>query len=215
MKRGMVSVFIIIGLILLIVFGFVMSLYRGIVTPPKNLPKEADSIVLYTKACMENVAQRGLDIMSLQGGYINLPRTLETDPRTHINLGFKVPYWYFNGRNYRPSLKSMEEELEAYVDENVLQCINEYRDFTGFTIVPLTNLTSHIDLGDENVRIHIEYRLRVSQNQKEDFLIEGFETDFDSKFGKMYNLAKELMEFENTDYFLENYKDHRVRSWFY
>ncbi len=210
-KRGMISVFIIIGLFILLIITLVYSFYQGIIPAPSFLPKRSDAVTTFTESCIEGIARNGLEIMSVQGGYINIPDNLRLS-NSYISMGFKVPYWYYRGRDMMPSVQQMDQELGVYVTENLPDCIDDFRAFPEYEIVPLSNISTDAQIGDRDVSIKTNYRLRVRHPgaQDEYVYIDDYSVDFKSGFGKTYKLAKELMEYENSQGFLENYTDEMI-----
>jgi len=205
----MISVFIIIGIIVLVAFTLVISLYKGIL--PDILPKKADAITTFTEACVHGIAEEGLNIMKVQGGFIDLPEELIEDG-AYINIGFKVPYWYHDGRNYMPTYLILERQLKSYIDRNLLNCINDYRDFPQYTITPLNNFTTKVTFTDKRVLVDTDYRLMVQPKTDEVLYLDDFNVEVKTNFGEFFNLATDLMNHENKDMFLENYTDEMIAS---
>lgn len=207
-KRGQVSAFILVGLFLSVVVGLSIMLFEdgffGIFSG------ELDAVAEYTGSCMQNVARQGLAIMQLQGGYIELPKHLQIKPKAYIDAGYRVPLWYMDGRNLKPTIEMMERELAGYIDKNLEGCLNSYADFP-LDIRVKGNLSSRVTIGYEDVDVVTEYPLEVVFPE-ETKTIDEFHAKFPSKFGRLYSLASELMDFENLDFFLENYTDEMMAA---
>jgi len=208
-KRGMISVFIIVGIVILLVFALVFSIYKGIL--PSVMPKRTDSITTFTETCMETIVHNGLEIMELQGGYIELPEELLIAD-AYLDLGFKVPYWFFDGRDYMPTYKIMEDQLKAYLDEELPICLDNFQGFPQYKITPLNNITNKITFAEDRVLIDTNYHLMVEQTVEETTYLEEFNGVVISKFPEYYDLARAIMEHENRYYFLENYTDEMIAS---
>ncbi len=213
-KRGNVSVFIIIGLFILLVIAMLISMQTGLIPMFKFTPKELQPIKAYTQTCIQDTAEQGISIMSVQGGYIELPEDMRINPDTYINLGFKIPLWLYMGKNKRPSIQEMQNELSSYIDRNLPACLNSYEPFQDqYEIKPLDNISSTAVIKDREVSIATDYYLRVRQHGSEEYsYLEDFSADISSDLGRMYSLASQLMDYENSNSFLENYTDEMIAT---
>ena len=209
-KKGVISVFIIIGIFILAVVALIISMYQGVIPKPGFLRNEADSITTYTESCLDTITHQAVDIMSVQGGYINLPEELKKD-ELYLDFGFKVPHWYNKGYSYAPSVLEMQEEMNNYIEENLKLCINNFEAFPQFNIVPLSDIKVNSRISESRIAIKTEYKLQVAYGgDEEKTILDEFNVDVKSNLGKMANLGRELMSWENRDFFLENYTDEMI-----
>jgi len=209
-KGGQVSVFIIIGIFLVALLILVLALFGDNMNLLLNQP---DSITSYTEECLEQVARGGVDLMALQGGYIILPKITEYDPKSYIDAGFKVPHWYYGGRNMKPTIPLMEQELAGYIEEFLPFCLNEYQEFPSYTIKKVGNMSADVTITHDEIDVKLNSPMQINEpGGVETLYMEEFHADFKSKFGKFYSLASELMDWENLDYYLENYTDEMIAS---
>jgi hypothetical protein len=109
--KGQVTVFIIIGIVILAVFALV--LYISNITTSEEfetegrpvtdtVPQEFVVIQEYTETCLDSVAEQGILILGQQGGYL-YPSSLGdysiTDPTNSDGINMDpvlVPYWHYN-----------------------------------------------------------------------------------------------------------------------
>ena len=129
-SKGQVTVFIILGILLLAIFGLFLyftgnsiqqeatSASRDVV---EDVPSEFIAIQSYTETCMETTATEGLIILGQQGGLLypeSLGEFSQTDPTNAdgINLDpLSVPYWHYNAlENGQPevAIASMQPSLD-------------------------------------------------------------------------------------------------------
>jgi hypothetical protein len=209
-KRGFVSVFIIIGLVLLVLIGLLFSLnaaFPGLIFTPKD----AQAVKTYTETCLQNIAEEGIAIMQVQGGYIELPKEMRYDPDAYIDVGFRVPMWYYDGRDRRPTIQRMEEELSNYVVARMPECINGYADFPGLDINVKGNMTVAAMIGERVVAVKATQPVEIKPRGEERYTtVDTFTSETESSLGRMHMLATELLLHENTDFFLENYTDEMI-----
>jgi hypothetical protein len=155
-KKGQVTVFIIIGIVILFTFAAVLFITKT-VTEEKfftegapvisKVPAAFTPLQLYTENCLNLVGKQGLLLLGQQGGYVN-PAVLGeyslSNPTSSVGINLeptKVPYWYHNSEadtanvvtfsSFQPDLSgrdafSINSQLERYVEENLDNCLVEY-----------------------------------------------------------------------------------------
>ncbi len=157
-RKGQVTLFIIIGLIILLAFGIFFYIRTTVLEAKINIAlkqdaAQGDAVVVqnYVSNCLNDVAKTGLILLGQQGGYINLSRTDihnqeftidATDLTASDAVAFgtlHVPYWWYEESSHGcsrcsittkniPSLEIMEEQLTAYTLEHLGLCIHEFEE---------------------------------------------------------------------------------------
>ncbi len=128
-KKGQVTIFIIVGIVVLFIFAGVLYFSKSVIktefsadgTPIiQSVPKQFEPIKIYTENCLSSVGKNGLIILGQQGGYIypELLGTFSTSKPTDsvgINLApAKIPYWHYNSQLNTQNgiaLSSLQPEL--------------------------------------------------------------------------------------------------------
>jgi len=155
-KKGQVSIFVIAGLVILLIMIislYVVSREREEVYEKEALkekPSYAGQTELsnYVDACIRPAVLQGLEIIRLQGGYINIPSDVKTmivkdkeglqvknvdgSKRVVVDLngaGNEVPYWITKDSLSVPSISFMESELAEYVGKELGKCVNNFQLF--------------------------------------------------------------------------------------
>lgn len=209
-KRGQVTIFIIIGLALLFVVGTTLffkeiiierGLFRDI-KEPEIIPEQIIAVDYYVDSCIEQVTEEALSLIGTQGGYISL----EGIPTLEVLPGFNTAYWYYsNGAIFSdyPSKEDIEKELEDYVENNLERCISNFDLLEGEFSIEAKGVVSKANIEDESVIIKVRYPLNIAKDGIEYYLADHV-LDFDIKLGKIYDLAKTIMDKENQELWLEN-----------
>lgn len=142
-KRGQVTIFIIIAIIIVgVVAGF--FLLRGNLGVT-NVPASIQPVYNSFLSCLEDKTKTGIDILESQGGYIQLP-AVEPGSRympfsSQLNfLGNPIPYWYYvSGNNVQkeqvPSQQDMEKSLGDFINDKIRECNYENYYNEGFEII--------------------------------------------------------------------------------
>ncbi len=185
----------------------------------KLKPVEIKSLQTFLDSCVEQVSKDGINIIGLQGGYVNLPEDeMPTSPFTPLQANLeiipgsdlKVPLWFRERGNgvqqlNVPSKSDIEKELNNYVNKRFVLCLNNLSSFAeqGFVMEADAIPDTKSKIWDDKVIVTVEYPIRVSKEATE-FNLEKYSASVDSKLGELYEAAKEIITKENQDTFLEN-----------
>jgi hypothetical protein len=134
-KRGQVTIFIIVGIILLFVFAAVLyvtnTTSKGRFTAEgdpiiKEIPLAFKPIELYTQNCLTQIGKKGLILLGEQGGYVypeSIGKFSSSDPTDSDGLTMDpliIPYWHYNvnpNEAKEVALTSLRPELEGERDD--------------------------------------------------------------------------------------------------
>lgn len=212
MKKGQLTIFIIIGLILLISAGLVVYLTtKKIVKPIEEqviVPEDARPVYEFVQGCANDIAREGLQLLGLQGGFIKLPGIIERTPTAYIPIDtmnlFKVPLWYYEGEDRTPSLGFMERELARHVNENMESCTGEFEPFKGrFAVNREGNVSARTIITDDEVILRITWPLALAASDRTT-RIQDFIVRMPVRLKQMWELANATLAAENTGTFFEN-----------
>ncbi len=207
-KRGQITVFVIIGI--LVILGFFIFFYlrekTTFFSPEVVVPQEIAPIKRYVESCMQDIGEKAVIRLGMQSGYVEVPEEIAMNPQAYINVGgpVKLPYWYLNGNDISPSLSTMQSQISEYVSENLKSCLKNFSDFDEFIIEEKGEIKTKTVIAEEEVVITTEYPL-VIKNRKGDKITEWslYTSSVPVRLKKIYRLAKGIMNAENKDMFLE------------
>ena len=158
-KRGQITLFIVLGIIILLVIGLFFFIRARIAEkkllerPAIELPNELKPVQFFAEQCLEKVAIDGFKLIGAHGGYIdpdavgkfNYDAQTESDGLMLSPNGLKVVYWLYNKAqpnknpefaSLRPMLTkkegkhSIEEQVEEYIEANIDDCFGDFEQFT-------------------------------------------------------------------------------------
>ena len=210
-KKGQVTIFIIVAL--LIVGGLVLYFFVGDFSNSMNIPANFQPAYSSFLTCIEDDALTGIKILGSQAGYIYLP---EFDPGSEYRpfsseLVFAenpIPYWYYvSGNNVPkeqvPTKREMEQQLETFVSDKILNCnMGPYYD-QGFEI-SWVNPSARVEINDNNVVVNLEMDLSFVKGD-ESILVRNHKIAVDSQLGALYNSALKVYDKSREEEFLEKY----------
>ncbi|PIN74726.1 hypothetical protein COV18_05900 [Candidatus Woesearchaeota archaeon CG10_big_fil_rev_8_21_14_0_10_37_12] len=211
-KRAQLTIFIIIGIILLISIATVVYFTQKKATQPLEhispVPEDVKPVYDYVTTCLNQISKDGINLLGAQGGHINIPSIIERTPTAYIANDpaeiSKLPHWYYEGEDRTPTLEFMQTELSRYVRDNLPECINNFAAFQPrYSIRPITNSVPVITIADETVLVQLNWILQVDTPERTT-QIETFITNHPVKLKQAWQLAKDVMETENKEDWLEN-----------
>jgi hypothetical protein len=226
-KRGQAAAFIIIGLALLLITGIVIAIQQDLFSKlfskfgaeVSNVPEQIQPIQIYIDSCVTTLTQDAVTLVSLQGGYINLPKEqIPITPFTPLdknlelieNSELKTAVWFRESANgiqqaEVPSKEIIEKEIASYIEKNFASCVNNLGDFAeqGFIVSAKAFPKATVKITDNKVTSSVDFPMDV-QIDSIKFKLVNHIGDIDTNLGLLYNLATEIMEKENDEVFLEN-----------
>jgi hypothetical protein len=196
-KKGQVTVFIILGVILVIIIGLVLYVYGEklkIRQPDKIDTGSMDSLKNYITNCIKKEGNTAIDSLGEHGGRIN--------PKSgYWYLGKKLTYLCYTEElkpceNKVPFIrKEMEMEINSYLSTRVKSCINLDNLRKQGYVVEEGKMNLSTEINDQNVMVIMNYPLtvskggsRVSQN--------FFSVDFKSSLGRFADIAAAIVDSE-------------------
>ncbi len=211
-KRGQITIFIIIGLVLLLSVATVIYFtQKRITTPIKRVvavPEEVQQVYDYVATCTDQIGKDGLIIMGAQAGFINIPPIIEKNPNAYViadPMGIaKTPMWYYEGEDRTPTQEFMERELALYVKQNLPDCVKNFEAFKEiYEITQVGEIIPVVTFTDAEVIIEVKWPLDVKMQDRV-IKLEQFISSFTLKYKQMHELAKKTMETENQQGWFEN-----------
>ena len=123
-KRGQITIFIIIGLIIVIAVGL---FYLKSSVETKELEKIpdyqiAEPIRFFVQSCLDNVVDNGIFYTNFQGGYYDVPNSL-------YYFFAEIPFYFYLGNDALPDKATFESEFSKYVKNELPICINNFEAF--------------------------------------------------------------------------------------
>ncbi|MEK6904032.1 MAG: hypothetical protein AABW87_00380 [Nanoarchaeota archaeon] len=218
-KRGQVTTFVILGII--IVAAVLIVLYASRIGVEEeageevSLPLQVREVHSYIASCVEKTANDALQIAGMQGGFIEIedesPRNLVNEFSSSLEVidgGSTAAYWFYEKSNgikvsNVPSLEKIEREIEGYINDNLEKCADlETFEQQGY-LFNKADVISQVDIGAEKVIVSVNYPINVDLKGSQ-FRLEKFRVAVNSDFGRFYKIARAIYDIEDQELFLEN-----------
>lgn len=213
-KRGQVTFFVILGILLLISVAFVLYSSREklieTIGEAKDIPTEFKTIHTFVQQCLEESALQSVLLLGTQGGFIDIPPRIAINPKSFLSLtpagDLKLPLWYFLGENRAPTISFMQNELANDITRRMESCLKglNREEFTrAFSFTFPAELTTETSIGDDAVFVQFTYPL-VATKDEQSFSFSKFGSRLDVKLGTIIQLAKDIFFNEDGTLFLED-----------
>lgn len=159
MRRGQITLFIIIGIIILAAVGVLLlfSNRDDAITQPALLdaPLQFRPATHLIESCIDETTRHAIDIVALQGGYLS-------PPEDSLRWGDTASaYGYIKTSYLLPSKARMEEEIEAYLPVVFYDCIDQSLT-TDFTLTA-ANISTDVTIQDDQVMVDIVNPLHIAK----------------------------------------------------
>lgn len=190
MKRGQVSIFIIVTIVILISIGIIVVLKNPnlINSTPSSLKTEISLIDSQLDVCLKQRAIDAIRITGLQGGYINLPKDYLI---TNIS---NIAYGYYLGKNTLPKKEFIENEISSYIQSSSVYCIDE----TNFPELNVSKepSSSTANINKNDISISVKMPVSVTKSNYTFKLDKSYEYKFPIKLGDIINTANSIIQKE-------------------
>jgi hypothetical protein len=201
MRKAQVTVFIIIGVILVALISLSFAFKDSIleqagkfeITKGLAMSAEARKVQSDMQVCMKDVTELGLIVMGLQGGYTTLtPRVqYSTESQTVLN---HVPYEgtaysYFKGKNLVPTKETMGKQLATFITTYVTACEPKYEDLE----VTYGKASSVVGVQDKKIVLNINMDVKIKKGETES----GFKqitTELPVRLGTMQSVVNQIVD---------------------
>jgi len=210
-KKGQVTIFIIVALVLVILVGSYFIFKDKIVqnTVPENFQRIENSFL----SCAETQISEGILTLEVQGGYLYLPErqlgSMYSPFSSYLDfMGIDIPYWYYlSGANLPkeqvPTMNMMEKDLEKFLQQSLLTCSFDSYIEEGYSISK-SEPEVHVNIQDNVVKVNVDMDIDALKGE-ESYSFRNHALSVDSKLGLLYEDAVELYNQEMEEMFLENY----------
>lgn len=211
MKRGQITIFVMIGIIIVIgIFFYVYLKHRTtIFTPEAIVPEDVVPVQQLVQNCLHETAKDAIVRLGLQSGFITIPPDIDRMPSSYMAIDkfglLKKPYWTYRGQERIPSIDYIRYQIKEYVQDNLAACVNEFKDFrTQFRIVAGEPKVT-LELGEKSVIVEADFPIEIwDLKQRKITDIKKFKAEVQVRLLAVYELARKIMQAQKEAKFFEN-----------
>lgn len=213
-NKSQISIFIIIGIILIIVTTFLLINNKFEIWQPHDT-RIKNQISKIVEDCISDSTNRGAFLLGYQGGYIEIPPYISANPFAYTNLGMKIPNWD-SQKGDIPTIQSMQTQLNNFISNESMSCIKNNLDAleNTFDIYPQGNFTISSRINNENIVVEAQYLIRFNEKNSDEILtVSDYTVKLDNlRLGDLYTLALQIYNLEARKYFFEELTIDQMRT---
>jgi len=187
-NKGQITIFIIVGIIILFAAGMIFYLTsQGTKEQKIEIPTEFENINLFVDSCVKQIAKTAVQDLSLNGGYYFIKRE-------NVDLGYSQPMYYVkNNAANQPSRKTLESELAVYAENELVKCVNNFEGFdkTKYKF-EYGNPKAAVELNAEDVRVNVDFPIKILYDEKT-FEMSRFSSTVRARLGYMSSIAGQIV----------------------
>ena len=151
MKKGQISMFIIMGIVLMIIVGLAYAFLPSLINVTHQQdPSNAQSFV---QSCLLKSGGDATHIITLHGGYINPPKTITI-------IGREIALLNDGGMNLVPSMSLVKSQIESKAEELFRDCIDDFSAFRGRVKGGSPEITAEIY--SDSLNLMLDYDVEVT-----------------------------------------------------
>lgn len=193
-KKAQITTFIILGIVVLISVSLLMVLKETSkpinIEKPLEIAADLQPIYSHLERCLYQTSVDGLQLIGLQGGFVNPP------PDSLATEYAKIAYGYKEGKDVLVTKRKMELEAERYVAGNIDDCFNSV-DFLGFTFDGEVNQVDVI-IEDYVTFVELDYPL-IAKKDGFSGKLPRTNVKIPIKLGRLHNISRQIVEKEVED----------------
>ncbi len=186
-KRGQVTLFIIIGVVLVALIVLLFYLVPRITeTPTKilTLDERAEQLSMTMESCLALETENAIKLLGLQGGKLLLEEdSLQTD--------YSIVNYALRGKTVLfPSIEEMEKDIEEEIEYRVPICSNLDDPLINETENPEAN----VSIKDNQLTISYHQPILLRKGESEVQLDKTYTFSFEIRLNSIHDLAEELIQ---------------------
>ncbi len=197
-KRAQVTVFVILGIVLLIILGLILYLRNIGIGVDTNvfIENQKEAIQDHVESCIEQEATPILNVIALQGGTL-------VPTKSRLYNGYQINYLCYNQINTELcinrvlTLKSMEDEISRQLKTNIQSCLDIKQFETSNTKISTGNLDVSLTIGEKNILFVVDYPITILKDNTRDS-ITRFTKTINNPLGLLFNTAVTIIESESS-----------------
>ncbi len=208
-QKAQISIFIIVGILLLLVVSGVLLLRSNTELPSLEPIVETPAITpleQFVEQCIAQTTSQALLLMGSQGGYITVPDEIEQNPSRYVSIHpdrfLKTPYWSFGRTLLIPQIEVIEEQMGEYISENIQSCLQDFQVISDFVEVEsITEPLARVIINQNDLFVELDYTIRfIGDTQTQERISFGYRETVALK--EMIEMGQLLVEdFIQTEYF--------------
>jgi len=197
-KRGQITIFLVIGIVILLLSAGFFFIFSRIKTAPLEVEQSqvqqalgtSGAVQSFVEDCIQKTADPSLYLLAIQGGII-YP---EKDSQILLTDYGLVNYAWINGATGISRAK-MEQDLAAYLQENLPSCLGNFASFAKQNILvepDYSKAKATISIKETAVQANFKLPLKITVASGDVKNLDTFSASIPSSLGKILSSIEKL-----------------------
>ncbi len=201
LKKGQVSIFGILAIVLLIVAGSYSLMESDVISKGavevqnvQSFEPNIGNLNQFVETCLSRTGEEAISFVGLQGGYedVNSVKFLYEPP-------FYTAYHFYEGRDLTPSINRVEQEISSFMVNYLPDCLQEFEVFKqrGISVShgePL--ITTSLREGSAYFSLTLPLEIETNEGKQS---LSGFNAEVRTPLRKMLDVASILTQQQVAD----------------
>lgn len=125
-KRGQITIFIILALVLILGVVAFFYLKQNTASVPSDFVPFKSSV----DSCLKTTTDNALFYVLMKSGYYNIPPEFSLQYQVAPFISDETAFYYSNNETHIPQISEVENSVSSYIQDNLGSCVNfeEYRN---------------------------------------------------------------------------------------
>ncbi len=181
MKKGQVTLFLALGIIMLLMLGF--AIFTKNIKFVENIDNPVTFIESSVKSCLKISGERALKIIGLQG-------RIYTDD--YFEYSSNKAYYAYKDENRLITIEELEKEISKYIKEDVEQCINNLVEEARGLEASFGTPEVKTLIADKNIMVTLDYPINIFFDDQT-YAVSEFSQDFKVRLKKMHEVSANVV----------------------
>lgn len=193
-KKGQITIFIILGFLALVFFAFVVylkdqendSLMKTSMERTLTKNQEIEIVRIAVQDCLDQAARKSILRFQHQGGHFDLSNPLQYEARGQTRVAY--------GLRYSTDLVPTKEAAEITISQDIKEQLNDCQlpELEDAEVIPAGEKNVIASLEKNRLIVSAQYPLRIRKGQKED-IIREFETEVQTQLKETLEAAHNII----------------------
>jgi len=183
MKRGQISVFIILAIVILGAIILFFLAQQNIINLLPGVDAQVKPVYSFVESCIQQTSEDAIQHISENGGYYIPPNN---------SLFNGIPIYFNKGETNLLTTQQLEQQLSDYMDEMLFFCTQNFIEFQDFEIQQ-NQIKTTTEIKENKITFNINYPLSISKEQKT-YTFEDFKIEIPANLFKVHQTANQIIE---------------------
>ncbi|NQV91100.1 hypothetical protein HQ489_01365 [Candidatus Woesearchaeota archaeon] len=167
-KKGQVTIFIIIGILIVLAVALVIAVQMEIFKfgTDEIAPPEEGKVSDFISTCIKNVGEDAIQKIGLQGGYVAVPDYIANDAFLNLRTSpfLVIPYWAVGSSTNIPTLENLKFRIDQHLEQNLKSCVFNSQAFQEtYDLIEKSDITSDTEIANSKVIFNIQWNVELRE----------------------------------------------------